>query len=53
MCRIVPGILLTVSTASNVLPRFQPGLRAAKNFDAVMELNFAVEGQVTPVPFVD
>jgi hypothetical protein len=41
----------SVSIASRVLPKFQPGLIAVKNSWAVIALNGAEEGQVTPVPF--
>ena len=41
----------SVSIASSVLPRFQPGFKAAKKFEAEMALNAGVAGHFTVVPF--
>jgi len=43
--------LPSVSTASSVLPTFQPGFMREKNVPAEMEVNLEVEGQVMPVLF--
>jgi hypothetical protein len=44
--------LPSVSTASSVLPTFQPGFNFSKKAPAEMAENFEVEGHFTPVPFV-
>jgi hypothetical protein len=41
----------SVSTASRVLPRFQPGLILSKNDPADIGLKDVVEGHFTAVPF--
>jgi hypothetical protein len=44
--------LPSVSTASSVLPRFQPGFNFSKKVPAEIDENFAVAGHFTPVLFV-
>jgi hypothetical protein len=41
--------LPSVGIASSVLPTFQPGLRAARKAEAVIDVKDELEGQVTPV----